>query len=69
MADEKDYFEEQPEDEPAADAGDPGEGSDGQGEAQGLAESPVEYVEAPAEAGAPEVSPKNWYIIHTYSGF
>jgi len=65
MADEKDYFEEQPEDEGIAEGGGPAEDSAGQNEAQVVAE----YVGPSAEDGAPEASPKNWYIIHTYSGF
>ena len=72
MADEKDYFEAQPENE--------GDGATGEGAAQpplDISEAPdqeheaelvageeVEAAEAPAEA-----APKNWYIIHTYSGF
>jgi transcriptional antiterminator NusG len=59
MADEKDYLEEQPEDErPAAGA----ETEDNPESA--AAPEPAEPVEEPAQA-----SPKNWYIIHTYSGF
>src|SRR5580765_2717935 len=62
MADEKDYFEEQPEDEGNAEAS-----SESGPEA---AEAAPEYVEQPVEeAAAVEAAPKNWYIIHTYSGF
>jgi transcriptional antiterminator NusG len=79
MADEKDYFEEQPEDEGSAEAGDAdgnSEASAGQSEVHEAAEAAAEHVEQPAEdavpeepAGHEEASPKNWYIIHTYSGF
>src|ERR1035437_1810653 len=78
MADEKDYLEEQPEDESIAEAG----GADGNSEASTrqkevhqaaeAAGGPVEQPDAAAPeepAGHEEVSPKNWYIIHTYSGF
>ena len=63
MADEKDYFEEQPEDEGTAETGDAGSSdiSAAQNEVGEAAEAAAE----PAEAA----SPKNWYIIHTYSGF
>ena len=71
MADEKDYFEEQPEGEGIAEAA-----STGQNEVHEAAEAAAEHVEQPAEdtapeeaAGPEEASPKNWYIIHTYSGF
>ena len=72
MADEKDYFEEQPEDARLAVAGDADgspEASTGQNEVHEAAEAAAEHVEPPAEDAAPEASPKNWYIIHTYSGF
>ena len=69
MADEKDYLEEQPEDEGIAEGGGPAEDSTGQDEVQVAAEAVAEYVEPPAEDAAPDASPKNWYIIHTYSGF
>jgi transcriptional antiterminator NusG len=69
MADEKDYLEEQPEPERFAEAGDGAEDSAGQGEVAEAVEAVAEYVEQPAEVAAPEASPKNWYIIHTYSGF
>src|ERR1035437_1527300 len=85
MADEKDYLEEQPEDESIAEAGGTdgnSEASTGQNEAHQAAEAAGEPIEQPAkpveqpDAAAPEeptgheeVSPKNWYIIHTYSGF
>ena len=72
MADEKDYFEEQPENEGVAEAGDSGGQSDAAAE---HVEQPAEYAEQ-ADAAAPEqpavreeAAPKNWYIIHTYSGF
>jgi len=63
MADEKDYFEEQPEGEGTAEAGDAEspDVSTAQNEVHEAAGAPAE----PAEAA----SPKNWYIIHTYSGF
>ena len=72
MADEKDYFEESPEDAGVAEAGD----ADGSLEASAEpVEQPAEPVEQP-DAVTPEesaiqqeASPKNWYIIHTYSGF
>ena len=72
MADEKDYFEESPEDAGVAEAGD----ADGNLEASAEpVEQPAEPVEQPdavtpeESAIQPEASPKNWYIIHTYSGF
>jgi transcriptional antiterminator NusG len=69
MADEKENLEEQPENEGIAEAGGNPEESTGQTEVHGAAEAVAEYVEPPAEDAAPEASPKNWYIIHTYSGF
>jgi transcriptional antiterminator NusG len=69
MADEKDYLEEQPEHEPVAEAGEGSEDSAGQSGVHEAVEEAAEYVEQPAEVAAPEASPKNWYIIHTYSGF
>ena len=69
MADEKDYLEEQPEDAKLAEAGGNPEDSTGQNEVPEAAEAVAEYVEPPAEDAPPEASPKNWYIIHTYSGF
>jgi transcriptional antiterminator NusG len=68
MADEKDYLEEQPEPERFAEAGGGSEESAGQSGVPEAVEPAAEYVEQPAVA-APEASPKNWYIIHTYSGF
>ena len=68
MADEKDYLEEQPEPERFAEAGGGSEESAGQSGVPEAVEAAAEYVEQPAVA-APEASPKNWYIIHTYSGF
>jgi transcriptional antiterminator NusG len=68
MADEQD-FEEQPEDEGTAEAGGHAEDSTGQNEVQETVEAAAEYIEPPAEDVAPAASPKNWYIIHTYSGF
>ena len=67
MADEKDYFEEQPEDEGTAETGGAGssEISAPQDEMHEAGEAAAEPVEQPAEAAPP----KNWYIIHTYSGF
>ncbi len=59
MADEKDYFEEQPEDERPDVGGD----AEDRPESAAAPES-AEPLEEPAVA-----SPKNWYIIHTYSGF
>ena len=63
MADEKDYFEEQPEDEGTAEAG--GAESPEISAAQNEVHEAAEAAAEPAEAA----SPKNWYIIHTYSGF
>jgi transcription termination/antitermination protein NusG len=63
MADEKDYFEEQPEDEGTAEAG--GAESSEIPAAQNEVHEAAEAAAEPAEAA----SPKNWYIIHTYSGF
>jgi transcriptional antiterminator NusG len=70
MADEKDYFEESPEDAGVAEAGDADDNLEASAEP---VEQPAEPVEQP-DAVAPEefqqeASPKNWYIIHTYSGF
>lgn len=74
MADEKEYFDEQPEDEVEAREGDEPELHD-------VDEQPAEYLEepdaassehdatVPAEAAEAQVSSKQWYIIHTYSGF
>jgi len=64
MADEN-YFEEQPEEGNAA-AG--GETEDLQ-HASGEAEAVYETAEPAGEVPAAEAAPKNWYIIHTYSGF
>ena len=69
MADEKDYLEEQPEPERVAEAGDGAEDSAGQSGVHEAVEEAAQYIEQPAEVAAPEASPKNWYIIHTYSGF
>jgi transcriptional antiterminator NusG len=72
MADEKDYFEEQPENEGTAgvnDADGAPESPAGQNEVHEAAEAVAEYVEQPVEEVAPEAAPRNWYIIHTYSGF
>jgi transcriptional antiterminator NusG len=69
MADEKDYFEEQPESEGIAEAGGNPEDSTGQNEVPEAAEAAAENIEPPVEDAAPEAAPKNWYIIHTYSGF
>jgi transcriptional antiterminator NusG len=72
MADEKDYFEEQPEDEGSPEAADAESGPEASAE---QVEESVEPVEQPQAAAAEEpaihqeASPKNWYIIHTYSGF
>jgi transcriptional antiterminator NusG len=68
MADEQD-FEEQPEVEGTAEAGEHAEDSTGQNEVHEPVEAAAEYIEPPAEDAAPPASPKNWYIIHTYSGF
>jgi transcriptional antiterminator NusG len=59
MADEKDYLEEQPEDERPAEGGETEDNPE-----SAAAPEAAEQAEQPAEA-----SPKNWYIIHTYSGF
>jgi transcriptional antiterminator NusG len=69
MADEKDYLEEQPEPETSAEGGDGSENSAGQDEGRETVEAAAELVEQPAEDAATEAAPKNWYIIHTYSGF
>jgi transcriptional antiterminator NusG len=72
MADEMDDIEEQPEEEGKAVAGDAygsPESSTGQSEVPEAAEAAAEHVELPAEDAAPVAGPKNWYIIHTYSGF
>jgi transcriptional antiterminator NusG len=62
MSDEKNYFDEQPEEE---------------GQPEGEPEAAQEFAAEPAAEGAPAEehagydpnSPKKWYIIHTYSGF
>ena len=62
MSDEKNYFDEQPEEE---------------GQPEGEPEAAEEFAAEPAAEGAPAEehagydpdSPKKWYIIHTYSGF
>jgi transcription termination/antitermination protein NusG len=69
MADEKNFFEEEPEElgqpegeseeSPAADAA-----AEHESEAQEAPEAP-----AAAPGGYDPDSPKKWYIIHTYSGF
>jgi transcription termination/antitermination protein NusG len=81
MADEKDLFEEQPEEERhEADAGENLTPPEVEGTGSEVGETPAEFVEEPvAEAtaaptdgeqgGYDESSPKKWYIIHTYSGF
>jgi transcriptional antiterminator NusG len=62
MADEKDIFDEQPEDaEPAAEAS-----SEPNAAAAPDAAAPAAKEEP---AGYDPDSPKKWYIIHTYSGF
>jgi transcriptional antiterminator NusG len=72
MADEKDYFEEQPENEGAAGVNDTDgavESPAGQNEVHEAVEAVAEHVEQPAADVAAEAAPRNWYIIHTYSGF
>jgi transcriptional antiterminator NusG len=77
MADEKEIFEEQPEDEtPVEVDGGEAEAPEVEEEAVEAAAPPAAPVEEPvAEAAAEpqggydESSPKKWYIIHTYSGF
>jgi transcription termination/antitermination protein NusG len=72
MADEKDYLEEQPEDEGNAGVGDAEGNAEvpaAEGEVPEAVEAAAAYVEQPVEDAAPEAPPKNWYIIHTYSGF
>ena len=72
MADEKDYFEAQPENE-----GDGATGEGAQAPPLDMSVAPDEAQEAELvageEAAAEEAlvaaAPKNWYIIHTYSGF
>jgi transcriptional antiterminator NusG len=69
MAEEKDYFEAQPENE--------GDGATGEGATApplDLSDAPdqeheAELVAAEAVEAPVEAAPKNWYIIHTYSGF
>jgi transcriptional antiterminator NusG len=46
--------------------GDPEESAGASPEAAGDTADPAQYVEADGQAAA---APKNWYIIHTYSGF
>jgi transcription termination/antitermination protein NusG len=43
--------------------------AEGAAEAEPDSAEPVTPAEAPAASGDQEVSPKKWYIIHTYSGF
>jgi transcription termination/antitermination protein NusG len=69
MADEKDNFEEQPEYQEVTESGSPADESAGQPEVYASDEESVESLEAPAGAVPAEPSSKNWYIIHTYSGF
>jgi len=65
MADEN-YFEERPEEEGnAAQGGEAGELPEASGEPEAVYEAAEPAAEEPAVAAAP----KNWYIIHTYSGF
>ena len=65
MADEN-YFEERPEVEGnAAQGGEAGELPEASGEPEAVYEAAEPAAEEPAVAAAP----KNWYIIHTYSGF
>jgi len=64
MADEN-YFEERPEEEGnAAQGGEAGELPEASGEPEAVYEA-----EPAAEEPAAAAAPKNWYIIHTYSGF
>jgi transcription termination/antitermination protein NusG len=81
MADEKDIFEEQPEDErEEADVDESVVPPETEGTGSQVGETPGEFVEAPMaepdgepavaqQGGYDESSPKKWYIIHTYSGF
>ena len=81
MADEKDIFEEQPEDErEEADVEESVVPPETQGAGSQVGETPGEFVEAPMaepegeaavaqQGGYDESSAKKWYIIHTYSGF
>jgi len=65
MADEN-YFEERPEEEGnAAQGGEAGELPEASGEPEAVYEAAEPAAQEPAVAAAP----KNWYIIHTYSGF
>jgi transcription termination/antitermination protein NusG len=65
MADEMDHLEEQPDEE----------GTPETDTANGAPAGAVEHIEPLAEYAEPEAvvqaeaAPKNWYIIHTYSGF
>jgi len=65
MADEN-YFDEQPEEENIAPAGGDAEEHP---EPSGEPEAVYEAAEPAAEEPVAEAAPKNWYIIHTYSGF
>ena len=73
MADERDYLEEQPDEHGYNDSGEPHSAED-------AGEQPAEYVDTPqnepgdqeeaaAVPGHDPASRKQWYIIHTYSGF
>ena len=66
MADENDQFEEQ---QPSGDnAGESDEGGES-AEADAPVSVSSEGETAAGTAAAPEEPVKNWYIIHTYSGF
>src|SRR5262249_39794800 len=67
MADEKNYFDEQPEEDgqPEYDA----EQAEAPAEAHGGAAPAQESASGEQPAGYDPNSPKKWYIIHTYSGF
>jgi transcriptional antiterminator NusG len=75
MADEQDFLEEQPEDEGTHQGHDLGHDADSSPDVSGeYVEEPVEEAEMPEAVAQEDVAPegavpKNWYIIHTYSGF
>ena len=67
MADEKDYFEEQPDEQLSHNGAEAP--SEVEGAGSDVGETPGEFLETGQPAGYDDSSPKKWYIIHTYSGF
>jgi transcriptional antiterminator NusG len=67
-ADENNQIEEQPDGQQAHGEMPEAEAAGGVSQAAGAALEPDESAE-PEPAAGPEAVPKNWYIIHTYSGF